>query len=402
MLSKTSLQNKEYYIVAAYAAFYCITLACVFGFAYKPWTDEEHFYFTILEFIQQPNLHTLKHYEEMSTPLPFMLYAAWGWLFDSSLATLRIFSLTVAFTTILSAFHLFKKTELSTTASFICILILSLNPYFIGVSFFVYTDLLCELCMIWVFISLIQRNTFASCTWLLCAILCRQYMVFFIPVIAIYLFAQKKFSIDFDLIKREALLLIPVIGFGILFLFWGGASPDNKLKALYIHQAFTFHGDAFTAYMAASMLYTFPLLLLALKTIKRKHVYVALPVSIVWYLLFPVQGSQVAVESIIHIDTVGLLHKATHLLPDLLEQIVWFLLFVLSSFVFVSAFEKAIKNFQSHTFLICCSWFFFLLTMSFSYLTWEKYLLPILPMLLIYGGMQFDANHLKQFNRIGK
>lgn len=402
MLSKTSLQNKEYYIVAAYAVLYCIALIGVFGFSYQPWTDEEHFYFTILEFIQHPNLDTLKHYEEMSTPLPFMLYAVWGWLFDSSLATLRIFSLVVAFTTILSAFHLFKKAELTTAASFICILILSLNPYFIGVSFFVYTDLLCELCMVWVFISLIQRNTFASCVWLLLAILCRQYMVFCIPVVAVYLLAQKNFSLDFDLLKKEVLLLIPVIGFGILFLLWGGASPDNKLKSLYIHQAFTLHADALTAYMAATILYTFPLLLLTLKEIKKIHVYVVLPVAIAWYLFFPVQGSKVAVESIIHIDTIGLLHKATHMLPDVVEQFVWFLLFVLSCFVFVLAFEKALKNLQSLTFLVCCSWLFFLLTMSFSYLTWEKYLLPILPMLLIYGGMQFDKCRLKQFDRIGK
>lgn len=398
MLSKTSFHNRAYYIVTAYAIFYCIALISVFGFTYKFWTDEEHFYFTILEFIQHPSFDTLKHYEEMSTPLPFILYAAWGWLFDSSLATLRIFSLLVAAATILSAFHLFKKAELSTIASFICTLILSLNPYFIGVSFFVYTDLLCELCMIWVFISLIQRNIVACCIWLLFAILCRQYMLFFIPAVAIYLFAQKKFSIDFDLIKKEVLLLIPIIGFGILFLFWGGTSPDNKLKTLYIHQAFIFHGDAFTAYMAASILYTFPLLLLSLKGIKKIHVYVVLPISILWYVLFPVQGSQVAIESIIHIDTIGFLHKATHLLPDAVEQIIWLLLFVLSCLVFVLAFEKALKNSQSYYFLVCSSWLLFLLTMSFSYLTWEKYLLPILPMLLIYGGMQFDNYRLKQFN----
>lgn len=400
MSFKTTLQNNSYAAVSVYALLYCIALICIFGFNYQPWTDEEHFYFTILEFIQHPTLNTLKHYEEMSTPLPFILYAVWGWLFDSSLATLRIFSLVVAFTTILSAFHLFKKAELTTAASFICILILSLNPYFIGVSFFVYTDLLCELCMIWVFISLIQRNIYACCIWLLFAILCRQYMVFFIPVIAIYLFAQKNFKLDFDLIKKEAFLLIPVIGFGILFLLWGGSSPDNKLKALYIHQAFSFHADACTAYMATSIIYTFPLLLLALCDIKKIHIYLVLPLSIGWYLLFPVQGSQVAIESMIHIDTIGLLHKTTHLLPDFAEQVIWFVLFVMSCFVFVIAFEKAITEYQSHTFLVCCSWLFFLLTMSFSYLTWEKYLLPILPMLLLLGGIQLDNYRSKQLNRI--
>lgn len=402
MSLKTTLQNNPYYTVAAYALLYCIALAWIFGFAHKPWTDEEHFYFTILEFIQHPDLNTLKHYEEMSTPLPFILYGVWGWLFDSDLATLRIFSLLIAFATLLSAYHLFRKAGLHPLASFACILILSMNPYFIGVSFFVYTDMLCELFMIWAFISLIKRNIFLSCICLLLAILCRQYMVFFIPVIAAGIFVQENCMLKISLIKKQLPLLIPLLGFGMLFLFWGGASPDNKLKSLYMLQTFTFHGDAFTAYMAASIVYTSPLLLLSLYEIKKIHVYLVLPVSLFWYLLFPVQGSQVAIESMIHIDTIGLLHKTTHLLPHAAEQIIWFVLFLFSCIVFVIAVEKVLKNYQSLTFLVCSSWLFFLLTMCLSYLTWEKYLLPILPMLLVYGGIVFDNFRLKQFDRIGK
>ena len=398
----TSLTNKEYYLASVYAIIYCLTLVCFFGFAYHPWTDEEHFYFTILEFIQQPTLNTLQHYEEMSTPLPFILYGIWGWVFNPELATLRVFSLIVTFATIVSAFHLFKKSGLSSVASFISILILTVNPYFAGVSFFVYTDMLCVLFMIWAFLLLMQHNIAASCTFLLLAILCRQYMVFFIPVVAAWLFAQEGFRINLRLIKKELLLLIPVLGFGSLFLFWGGASPDNKLKDLYIHHAFSFHADALTAYMASSILYTFPLLLLALKDVIKKQLFIVLPLSIVWYLLFPVQGSQVAVESMLHIDTIGLIHKTTHHLPALAEQAFWLLSFILSSLVFSVAFSTAIKNYRSVLFLVCCSWFFFLLTMSLSYLTWEKYLLPVMPMLLVYGGLLIDDCLLKQFDRIRK
>lgn len=402
MSFRTSLTNKAYYLASVYAAIYCLALVCFFGFAYQPWTDEEHFYFTILEFIQQPTFNTLRHYEEMSTPLPFILYAIWGWLFNTELTILRVFSLIITFVAIVSAFHLFKKSGLSTIASFISILVLTINPYFAGVSFFVYTDMLCVLFMIWAFLFLALRNIAASCICLLLAILCRQYMVFFIPATAVYLFAQEGFGINLRLIKKELLLLIPVLGFGGLLLFWGGASPDNKLKELYMHHAFSFHANALTAYMASSMLYTFPLLLLAMKDLTKKQFYIALPISIVWYLLFPVQGSQVAVESMLHIDTIGLIHRATHHLPPLAEQALWLLLFVLSSLVFTIAFEKAIKNHRSVLFLVCCSWFFFLLTMSLSYLTWEKYLLPILPALLVYGGMLFDEKLLKQFDRIRK
>lgn len=373
-----------------------------FGFDFRAWTDEEHFYFTILEFINQPLLPTLKHYEEMSTPLPFILYAFWGWLFGSSLATLRVLSILITFITIISAFQLFKKFQLSNLTSYICILILTLNPYFIGVGFFVYTDLMCELCMLWVFIYLIDRKYLATSIWLLLAILCRQYMILFLPVIAIFIFSKQSFKINNALIKQELLLLIPVVGFAALMVFWGGASPDNTLKELYIHRAYTFHWDAITAYMAASMVYTFPLLFLMLKNTKKNHLLFVVPLSAIWFGLFPVQGSQVAIDSIIHIDTIGLIHKATHTLPQYIEQGIWLLLFMCSSLVIVLLVEKAFKNYQSPAFLICMSWLFFLLTMSLSYLTWEKYLLPILPLLIVFGGFLMDDFLLKQRDRITK
>jgi hypothetical protein len=391
----------EKFGIIAYAIFYCIALIAFFGFSHTPWTDEEHFYFTVLEFIQQPTLHTLKHYEEMSTPLPFVVYALWGSIFGDSLAILRVFSLFITFTTILSAFCLFKKFNLSTSVSYICIFILTINPYFMGVGFFVYTDLLCELCMLWVFINLINREILLSCTYLLLAILCRQYMVFFLPVMVICLFSQHSFKINTTLIKQELSILIPVIGFTLLLLFWGGANPDNTLQKLYIHQAFVIHCDALTAYMAASIVYTFPLLLLILKDIRKQHFLYVIPLSVMWFVFFPVQGSQVAIDSIIHIDTIGLIHKATHAFPAFIEQGIWLLLFISSCLVFAIAIEKSVKNYQSPTFLICLSWFFFLLTMSLSYLTWEKYLLPILPLLLVLGGSVLDTL-LKQRNRITK
>ena len=402
MSLKNFLQHNPYYTVTAYAILYCITLALVFGFNSNPWTDEEHFYFTILEFIQHPDVATLKHYEEMSTPLPFIIYGVWGWLFGADLATLRVLSLLVAFTTIVSAFHLFAKAGLSTTVSFICIFILTLNPYFAGVSFLVYTDMLCELFMIGAFISLIQRNILLSCICLLLATLCRQYMVFFIPAMAVYLFMEEKATVTVSLIRKELLLLIPVVGLGALFVFWGGATPDNTLKTLYIYNAFAFHGDALTAYMAASVLYTFPVLLVGLKALKKMHVLIVLPVAVLWYVLFPVQGSQVAMASILHIDTIGMVHKATHHLPGIAEQLVWCLLFVVSCLIWVCAFDAVYKKYHPQLFLICSSWLFFLLTMSFSYLTWEKYLLPVLPLLLVYGGMLLDTYRLKQFNRIAE
>jgi hypothetical protein len=402
MLQKTSIQNKEYFFVTAYALIYCIALIGVFGFQYKPWTDEEHFYFTILKFIKHPTLYTLKHYEEMSGPLPFILYGIWGKIFNSDLSTLRIFSLLLSVLTILSAYHLFRTAKLSIIASAVSILILSLNPYFIGTSFFVYTDMLCELCLIWSCIALLNKNILISCSALLFAILCRQYMVFFIPVIFFFMFAEEQLKINRALIKKSLFLFIPVIGTCLLFWFWGGASPENQLKGLYINHAFAFHGNAITAYMATSILYTFPLLLLSLIEIKKTWAFTVAAISIIWYYIFPVQGSPVAMESTLHIDTIGLFHKITHSLPTAVETMIWFLLFLCASMVFVLLAKKVISRLYPIQAVVLSSWGFFLLTMSLSYLTWEKYLLPVLPFLLIYGGSVLDDFLSKNLYRIRK
>jgi hypothetical protein len=139
-----------------------------------------------------------------------------------------------------------------------------------------------------------------------------------------------------------------------------------------------------------------------LKDTRKQQLLYVISLSVMWFVFFPVQGSQVAIDSIIHIDTIGMIHKATHTFPDFIEQGIWLLLFICSCLVFVIVIEKAVKNYQSPVFLICLSWFFFLLTMSLSYLTWEKYLLPILPLLLVLGGSVLDTLVLKQGNRIGK
>src|SRR5438132_14065253 len=62
--------------------------------------DEPHFVETIVQFgTSRPSLDLLTHYNEMSGPVPFVLYGAWGRMFGFEPFTLRLFSIVVAVAT---------------------------------------------------------------------------------------------------------------------------------------------------------------------------------------------------------------------------------------------------------------------------------------------------------------
>src|SRR5262249_25332232 len=64
--------------------------------------DEPHFVETIIQFGTRPlNLDLLTHYNEMSGPVPFVLYGTWGRVFGFGPPVLRLFSVVVALATYL-------------------------------------------------------------------------------------------------------------------------------------------------------------------------------------------------------------------------------------------------------------------------------------------------------------
>ena len=74
------------------------------GLRQPTWADEHHFISTIEEFGEELSLRQLRTYNEMSTPLPFILYALWGKLVGFHLHQLRFFSLIIALFTFIYFF----------------------------------------------------------------------------------------------------------------------------------------------------------------------------------------------------------------------------------------------------------------------------------------------------------
>jgi hypothetical protein len=105
------------------------------------------------------------------------------------------------------------------------------------------------------------------------------------------------------------------------------------------------------------------------------------------YWLFPVTPSPSALDA--GIDTVGFFHRGIRLLVDTRwEQIIFFAAFALGLPILFTIVLDAWKYWRvrevEYNFFCVLAILAFLIVMPFTYLGWEKYFLPVVPLASIY------------------
>ena len=359
----------------------------IFGITLPPWGDESHFVETVRLFGHEFNLSTLRHYKEMSTPLPFILYAGWGRLFSFDLPVLRLLSLIIAFLTYAFFYDSIEKLDVHRYTPLLVVGWLVINPYMIGLGLFVFPDMLAIL-----FVILSIRAVFADRIILLAVfnglgLLCRQYFAF-VTLAAFCLYGMRYMkSREPAALRALAWLSLSVVPCLALFTFWGGVSPDNELKFLYLNAGFEYHLSFTALYLALLFLFPAPFILYRWRVYYSDRKVLAGAFVLAWiYWLFPVRAAAPALAD--GVDTVGFTHR---LLSNLFSQPfvddIFFVLFFLSLPVLYNILQsiwswwryattdpKVIAN------LLIVS---FLIVMPFSYLCWEKYFLLVLPAVLV-------------------
>ena len=389
MVSLPSLERYSTAFVVCYTLVYLITIVCILNLNHPIYGDEGHFYRTTLRFANEPALHTLQTYEEMSTPLPFILYAVWSKITTNELSSLRIFSLLISFCTFLSIYVLFKNIFIKTPIiPILAVILFSIIPYTPGLSLFIYTDMLAILFMVLAFIGFMKNKPTLFLIFSIAAVFCRQYLIFFTIAVMCYsvlnyFFYKKRGDLIFLIAAILAnCSLLP------LFYLWNGLTPNNVLKKLYINEHVQFHPDALLIYSCYLILYTSPLLLLMLPTLfknKKTIVYAFLFSFLYW--LFPISTSKPALAA--GFMYIGLFHKAlAHVITSsfYIGLVYQLLLFVASIFFFHKTeiiFQSIRMEEKKHLVFSGIALVSFLLIMPFSYLTWEKYCLPAIPFVYI-------------------
>lgn len=364
-----------------------VLLASIVGLHHSYWHDEAHFVTTIRQFGNGISIKLLKHYNEMSTPLPFILYSFWGRLFGFGIATLRIFSLIIAFLTYLIFYQLAFTLLKNERAAILATLFLFIQPYLIGLSIFVFTDMLMILFLLLSVLAVIKSRPFLFLLAGAGGLLCRQYFAFVIlasGLFYIFKLIQQKDKQSMIMLFSIFISMLPLF---FLFFLWKGFSPQNNLKTLYLNKHLYFHPGFLVLYISLFVVYLFPVIIYRWRFIygNIKILVSALIISST-YLFYPVHASEPAIAANIH--TVGFFDRLVlRIFGSNVEQIVFYTAFLFSLPVVILILRDCYQRIKLTSFnyllfldLLIIS---FLILMPFSYLNWEKYFVPAIPLAIL-------------------
>lgn len=370
-------------------ALYEICVLYFINLDHSVWGDERHFYNTIL-FFKDFDLSKIADYKEVTPPFTYLIYALWGKVVGFEISSLRILSIIIstgiAFLLHYLIFSLFQKRSFAILGT----LLFMLNPYVIGMSIFIYTDMLAVLFVIILLIGILKNNIilifFSSCF----SILTRQYNIVFLIAAVIYfffLYLQKGEKKNLFNIIAVIVSTIPLI---FLFYIWGGISPPTGAKYWIGNNSLQYNLNSLTTYLSIIPIYTLPLFtVVSWRNKENWKFYIAFFAIGLIYFFFRVEASNVTLTQT-DLTTVGLFHKSLqNIVGDgFIQHIIFYFFFVMGIwFIYKVVYRFWIKiktkttNWSSFGEMTIM---FYLLIMPFSYQIWEKYILILLPSIIVY------------------
>jgi hypothetical protein len=350
--------------------------------------DEPHFVGTIIQFGTTPlSLDLLTHYNEMSGPVPFVLYGAWGRVFGFEPQTLRLFSIIVAVATYVLLFWFLQSETGNLRLSVLGTAFVALHPYMLYLSLFVYTDMLAIMCLIGAIAAVRRERPFWLALALCGAVLNRQYLAFVTVAAGAYFLARYfRHRQRSDMLQLLAVVasVVPLAGLCVL---WRGLCPDGNLKHIYLDKHPSYHVSSLVLYISLMSIYLSPVLAARWREFFGSKKPLVASAALCWlYWLFPVAASPIAAESGFR---VGMLHETLHQMfnSEGLEHAVFFTGFaaglaVVTALV-IDAWNRWRERRIDFQFFLDLTAFAFLAVMPCSYLHWEKYFMPLVPVLML-------------------
>jgi 4-amino-4-deoxy-L-arabinose transferase-like glycosyltransferase len=388
---RDAVRNRPGVVLTVIIACYLLGMVIATGFLRCPlWVDETHHIRTIRLFVASFSLHTVTTYAEMHPPLFYMLYALAGIVFGDHVWIYRLLTLFFAATTIGVLFLVLRSLTESNGRALSGIIVFLMNPYVMGLSVFVYSDMPALMFLSLAVLAFLYRRPWLFCAAAAGTILCRQFNVIgplAVAVVAIMVWVQSKRS-GVLLFPLAALLsLIPAV---ILFIHWGDIAPPNGLAVRNTWGTKGFHPSYIVAYLTLLPVYVAPVIIYFWRQIfSLKRFGVASLIGLV-YVIFPIKP-HLAIMLGTGIRTVGFFHKALQAITGgttWIEHGVFYLLFCTSLcllFWLASTTVAAQKdgNQRSANLLFgAVMTLCFFAVMSCYINVWEKYLVPLLPFFL--------------------
>ncbi len=359
----------------------CVYLATLFYFDFLQFPisrDEQHFWPTALSLFHDglPSLEQLRTYNELNTPLPFLISGAAEYFWHGGIVVGRAINLlfSLALVLLIGAMGQFSL------RSFLCIVGLVVFPYFLGVSAHLYTDIIAvTFTAAGVALYLNERHGLSALCFIL-GIACRQYVVAFPLAVFAY-----------DIVNRIVLQRIRVswswiapavasLSMGGWYLFFGDMAPQTALQAQNISVArwYPNHGLYFLTCIGFFFVIIEAVLFRSfagIKDVTFSKLVIVLGVSVLFYFFPPVYN----VNTIT--DTMGYLDRGIRLIfDDRVRIVIFWILAVLACLRFRPLSFAGIMLYANS------------LLMIKAHVAWDKYALTLLAVLwLLKSADRLDA-----------
>lgn len=146
--------------------------------------DEGHFWQTSLGFSNRlfPTIDQLRSYNELTTPLPFVMYGVLEYLFRQGIFAGRLLSLSLS---ILIVLLIGWPKQRRDKRSLLCFVGLIMCPYYLWYCGLLYTDIIACFWVLLGFVAYVRNRHLWSCIAFIFAIASRQYMLVFPLAIAL-------------------------------------------------------------------------------------------------------------------------------------------------------------------------------------------------------------------------
>lgn len=148
--------------------------------------DEKNYWESSLVFSDRlfPSIDELRNYNELSTPLPFIVFGILQYLFDKGIFLGRLLNLIMS---VAIAFIIGYPSR-NKSKAILCVIGLFLCPYYLFYSGVLYTDIFACFWVLVGVMSYVRNRHWLSCIAFILAIASRQYMLAFPMAIAFYEF----------------------------------------------------------------------------------------------------------------------------------------------------------------------------------------------------------------------
>lgn len=326
--------------------------------------DELHFWPTSVALFQNgfPTLPQLRSYNELSTPLPFLIFGGLEHIFHGGIGVGRAVNMasSLAILLIIGAASNFSLRAL------LCVAGLLVCPYFALVGTHLYTDSLAILFSVAGVALYLRGRSWGSAACFIVGIACRQYIVAFpLALFAHEIFVETRLE-RFALSSKFIAPAIAVVSLAGWYLFFGDFAPQIALRAqnLTAGRLFPEHGLYFLACIG---LYFVVLECILFRSVApllaptRGTIAIAAAVTLLFLFFPPLENVNPPVATMGYLDT-----AARFVLPTPARLALFWALAILAVLRLRPLSTGGLMLYANVALLAC------------AHVAWDKYALPML------------------------